>query len=79
MHNLPSESFNQLLVDILIFSYFSDANRFSSAFLTKLVREILSGFPFWCYNYVSVKMAIEAFIQNTLRHLKHSSLGMVYL
>lgn len=68
MHNLPSESFNHLLIDTCMFSYFSDANRFSSAFFDK-VREILSIFPFWC-NYISVKVATEAFIQNTLRHLK---------
>lgn len=74
MHNLPSESFNQLLIDTLIFSYFSNANGISSAFLADTIREIMSVFPLWC-DGISVKMAIKSFFQNTLRYLKQSSLG----
>lgn len=58
MHNLPSESFKQPLVGTFMLSYFSDENRFSTAFLTKLAREILPDSPFWCYNFISVEMAI---------------------
>lgn len=78
MHNLPSESFNQLLIDTLIFSYFSNANGISSAFLADTIREIMSVFPLWC-DGISVKMAIKSFFQNTLRYLKQSSLRMLYL
>lgn len=78
MHNLPSEIFNQLLIDTLIFSYFCNANRISSAFLAAIIREIMSVFPFWC-DCISVKMAIKSFIQNILRYLKHRSLRIFYL